>query len=111
MEEGYQCGTEIFSSSGNKPTAIFCFNDLIAIGLINSLVKLRIRVPEELAVIGFDDIDFADYAKIPLTTIHNPAYDSGVAAAKLLIKQINQKDKPLKEKILLDTYLIKRNSA
>lgn len=111
LGEGYQHGKEIFSSSADKPTAVFCYNDLVAIGLINSLLDLQIRVPEDVAVVGFDDIDFAKYAKTPLTTIHNPAYEVGVAAAELLIKQINQKEKPLTEKVVLGTYLIKRNSA
>lgn len=111
LEKGYQRGKEIFSASGDKPTAIFCYNDLIAIGLINSLLDLQIWVPGDVAVVGFDNIDFANYAKIPLTTIHNPAYELGVSAAELLIKQIDQKEEPLTEKVILGTYLIERNSA
>jgi len=111
LEKGYQRGKEIFSAPGEKPSAIFCYNDLIAIGLINCLLDMKIKVPEDVAVVGFDDIDFAKYAKIPLTTIHNPAYDIGFSSAELLIQQISQKENPLTEKVILDTYLIERNSA
>ncbi len=111
IENGYQKGKEFFQTINDSPTAVFCYNDLVAIGLINALLEMNIKVPEDVAVIGFDNIDFCKSAKIPLTTVLNPAYKIGEAATELLIKQINCKEHTLSESIILDTYLVKRNSA
>ena len=59
IKDGYYRGRELFLKfDNNSPTAVFCFNDLVAIGLINSLLELGIKVPEQVSVIGFDDINF-----------------------------------------------------
>jgi len=110
FENGYSRGKEIFSSD-NKPTAVFCYNDLVAIGLINAVLELGLRAPDDVAVIGFDDIDFCRFARIPLTTVHVPAYQIGEKATEILMMQINNRSSGLVEKILLDTYLVKRESA
>jgi len=93
------------------PTAVFCYNDLVAIGLINALLELKIKVPEQVSVIGFDNIDFCESVKIPLTTVHVPAYEIGKSAAELLIRQIENPDELLNEKIFLEARLIERSSC
>lgn len=110
FENGYSRGKQLFSSD-DRPTAVFCYNDLVAIGLIQALQELGLRVPEEAAVIGFDDIDFCRFARIPLTTVHVPAYEIGEKAAELLMRQITNRGNGMVEKILLDAYLVKRDSA
>lgn len=111
VEDGYALGKEFFSQNDNFPMAVLCYNDLVAIGLVNVLSELNIAVPEQVSVIGFDDIDFCKSFRIPLTTVHIPAYEIGKAAAELLIKQINHRSKPLNEKVILEASLIKRNSC
>ncbi len=111
FEGGRKEGLELFGGPGEKPTAVFCYNDLVAIGLINALQELKIRVPEDVAVIGFDNIDFCRYANVPLTTIENPAAAMGEAAADLLIGQIEQGDRFVPERITLNARLIKRSST
>jgi len=111
IENSYLMATEFFATANNLPSAVFCYNDLVAIGLINALLELKIRVPGQVSVIGFDDIDFCDSVKIPLTTVHVPAYEIGKAAADLLIKQIMNQDQLLNEKIILKTSLIERMSC
>jgi LacI family transcriptional regulator len=64
--------------------AVFCGNDLMAIGAMDALRELRIAIPDDVALIGFDDIEAAALVRPALTTIANPAYDSGVAAGRLL---------------------------
>lgn len=72
------------------PTAIFCANDLLAFGVLRALLNEGIKVPEEISVIGYDDIAFAPSAAIPLTSISQPAYQLGVAAAELLLAECDE---------------------
>lgn len=111
IENGYIAGKDFFSKNNALPTAILCYNDLVAIGLINALAELNIAVPEQVSVIGFDDIDFCKSFRVPLTTVHIPAYEIGREAAELLVKQINNRFNPLNEKVILDAQLIIRNSC
>lgn len=109
--DGFEAGMNVFSRKGVSPSAVFCFNDQIAIGLINALLELKIRVPEEVSVIGFDNIDFCEYVKVPLTTIEMPSYEIGKAAANLLIKQIANSLNWAYEKVLIEYKLVERNSC
>ena len=108
---GYKAGTELFADNFEHPSAVFCYNDLVAIGLINALSDLNIKVPEEVSVIGFDNIDFSEFVKIPLTTIQMPAYEIGYTAATLLIKQITESSTKLGERKVVKHRLIERSSC
>jgi DNA-binding LacI/PurR family transcriptional regulator len=108
---GFKAGIELFSKNSKLPSAVFCYNDLVAVGLINALLELKIRVPEKVSVIGFDNIDFSKFVKIPLTTIQMPAYEIGETAATLIINQITNSSAPLNENIVLEHKLIERNSC
>jgi len=108
---GYLAGKELLSLKDQNPTAVFCYNDLVAIGLINSLTENNIKVPDDISIIGFDNIDFSEYLKIPLTTVHMPAYEIGKAAAVLLIKQLSSGSVPLNESVVLEHKIIERNSC
>ena len=111
IENGYQSGKKFYSRQSKRPSAVFCYNDLVAIGLINALIESNINVPDQVSVIGFDDIDICGSIKIPLTTIHVPAYEIGRKASELLIRQIQNSDQLLNEKIILKTRLVQRNSC
>jgi LacI family transcriptional regulator len=110
IPDGYQAGKNLFSGNSDAPTAVFCYNDLVAIGLINALTDLGIEVPDDVSVMGFDNIDFSEYVRIPLTTVQMPAYEIGKAAASLLIKQINKPSPPLIERVILEHKIIERDS-
>lgn len=110
-QNGFKAAKELFSKNKKPPSAVFCYNDLVAIGLIDALFELKIKVPEKVSVIGFDDIDFSKYVKIPLTTVQMPAYEIGKSAANLLIKLIVNSSEQTKEKVILKHKLIKRNSC
>jgi LacI family transcriptional regulator len=111
IEDGYHTAMKQFSEPGTTPTAIFCFNDLVAIGVMNALFDLNIRVPEDVSVIGFDDIEFCNAVRVPLTSIRVPAFEIGKAAAGLLLTQIENKTKNLKEVIELNAPLVLRASS
>jgi LacI family transcriptional regulator len=68
-----------------RPTAAFCANDLLALGLLQQCVALGFRVPEELAIVGYDDIEFAAAAAVPLTSVSQPRRELGRRAAELLL--------------------------
>jgi LacI family transcriptional regulator len=73
---------EIFARQA--PTAIFCANDLLAIGVIHGLRKRHVRVPDDVAVVGYDDVELAAMTDPPLTTVHQPSYELGATAYELL---------------------------
>ncbi|WP_431877805.1 LacI family DNA-binding transcriptional regulator [Amycolatopsis sacchari] len=70
-----------------RPTAAFCVNDLLALGLLQTCVSLRLRVPDDLAIVGYDDIDFAAAAAVPLTSVRQPRRQLGRTAAELLLQE------------------------
>ena len=73
--------------SGRRPTAAFCANDLVALGLLQQAITSGIRVPEELAIVGYDDIEFAGAAAVPLTSVRQPRHELGRAAAELVLDE------------------------
>ncbi len=88
VAEGRGAGERIVGMSRfSRPTAAFCANDLLALGLLQQCVGLGIRVPEDLAIVGYDDIDFAAAAAVPLTSVRQPRRNLGRTAAELLIDE------------------------
>ena len=90
--------------------------DQVGVGAIQAAHELGIKVPEELKVVGFSDSQVAQIVQPSLTTIHQPGYEIGERAAKLLIEEIEMRevDSEIKmdyQRIVLDTYLIKREST
>jgi LacI family transcriptional regulator len=73
--------------AARRPTAAFCANDLLALGLLQQCVALGIRVPDDLAIVGYDDIEFASAAAVPLTSIRQPRRELGLTAARLLLDE------------------------
>jgi LacI family transcriptional regulator len=70
-----------------RPTAAFCANDLVALGLLQTCANLRMRVPDDLAIVGYDDIEFAAAAAVPLTSVRQPRRRLGRTAAELLLAE------------------------
>jgi LacI family transcriptional regulator len=85
-------GLQALLDAGRSPTAIFCANDFIAIGVLNSAMESGITVPDDLAVIGFDNIDMAGWPAFQLTTVNNPLMDMARRAAGMLIDVIEHRD-------------------
>jgi LacI family transcriptional regulator len=88
VAEGRSAGERIAGMRKDvRPTAAFCANDLLALGLLQQCVALGIRVPDDLAIVGYDDIDFAAAAAVPLTSVRQPRRELGRRAAELLIDE------------------------
>jgi len=94
----------------DPPTAIFACNDMMAMGAIQAVVKHGLRVPDDISVVGFDDISMAEYFVPALTTIRQPMHEIGSEALKAMMESINIPDKSHR-KITLDVHLIERDST
>ncbi len=89
VESGEQVSALFLPAS--SPTAIFCYNDMTAIGALAALKRRGLRVPGDLSVVGFDDIPFAGYIDPPLTTIHQPKDEMGRLAMRMLLDLLDEK--------------------
>jgi LacI family transcriptional regulator len=92
-------------------TAIFCFNDIAAIGAIRALQDAGLRVPEDVSVVGFDDILGASYHSPSITTVRQPLEEMGREGARILLERIAHPDKKLPAEIVLQPQLIVREST
>ncbi len=93
-----------------RPTAVFVASDMVAIGALRALREHNLRVPEDVALVGFDNIAAARFITPALTTVHVPAFGLGWAAAELLIRII-EGDQPAETQVRLETELIVRESC
>jgi len=83
---GRDAGARLLGFS-RRPTAVFCANDLLALGVLQAMFAAGVSVPEQLALVGYDDIEFAAAAAVPLTSVRQPAAEMGRAAAELLLEE------------------------
>ena len=95
----------------HRPTAVFCANDMIALGVLQRLTANGIRVPEDVAIVGYDDLDLAAAAAVPLTTVRQPRADLGRAAFRLVMNEIDGASGHQHKHIVLDPELIVRRST
>lgn len=110
MEDGYRLIKE-FLELENRPTAVFTYSDILAIGALKALKEARLKVPKDMALVGYDDIEFSAFLEVPLTTVHQPRYRIGEEGAKILINRIEKKDSEGLQQIVLKPELVIRESA
>jgi LacI family transcriptional regulator len=108
---GGYAGLPKLLDSKNPPTAVLCANDLVAIGALDLARHRDLRVPEDIAIIGFDDIEAASLVSPPLTTVVNPAREIGHACARLLLDRTTGAYTSAAREVLISTTLIPRASA
>lgn len=108
-EEGFREGIDLLKNSENRPTAIFAGNDLQAMGVYEAARRLNIRIPQDLSVIGFDDLQLSEFMGPALTTIRQPLHDMAASAVRMLIDARTGGDGP--KRVILPTTLIQRDSA
>ena len=88
FEDGYRTGLEYFRAlEDDPPTAVACFNDLVALGLMRALSELGLDVPGDVSVVGFDDVPAATQTAVPLTTVSVPKREMGARAAQIILDQ------------------------
>lgn len=109
----YETGNQAFATLMNlshPPTAIFCHNDLVAIGAMQQARKLGVMIPQDVSIVGFDNLSLSQYCLPSLTTVAQPRYQIGQQAMLLLLGQL-QGDSISTGSKLLDTELIVREST
>ncbi len=113
LEECFARTLEYFKNKAREdyPTAIVCFNDNQALAVMMALKELDIRVPDDISIIGNDDIYYANIYPVPLTTIRAPQHEIGRRAAEILIRNIESSTLLPIERVVLDTEFIVRQSS
>jgi LacI family transcriptional regulator/LacI family repressor for deo operon, udp, cdd, tsx, nupC, and nupG len=113
LEDGYRAGLAFFRerTGDARPTAVTCYNDLVAIGLLRALAELGIAVPDDVSVVGYDDIPLAEYLAVPLTTVRVPKQRMALIAAQTLIRHIEAREAVPPQKVYLDAELVVRRST
>lgn len=113
MHDGYETGMAYFRETDRAdwPTAVTCYNDLVAIGLLRALRELDVRVPEEVSVTGFDNIETCDYAPVALTSMGVPTTKMGRTAVEVLLHHIEAADDPDPEVVNLEPKMTVRAST
>lgn len=111
-EDGYECMNKILSQD-NLPTAVFCCNDVMALGAISAITEKGLRVPDDISIIGYDNIHSSRFYAPPLTTIHQSKSRLGAQAVNLLFERIANKDNENHEKhrIAIHPELVLRKSV
>lgn len=110
FDGGVQAAEEILAMNP-RPTGIFCANDLLALGVMRSLLAAGVKIPEEISIIGYDDIEFALTAPVPLSSIIQPAYQLGYTATQLLLSECESIDTHAHQDVRFQPELIAREST
>lgn len=111
VEDGKREAIELLEKpAGDRPTALFCCNDMLAIGALQAAKQLKLRVPEDISVVGFDNTILASVTDPPLTTIAQPIEPMGKQVVDLLILEL-QKKSQAKQRIVMRPELIIRQST
>lgn len=109
VESGYNMMMELLESD-NLPTAVFAASDPIALGAVKALNEKGYSVPEDVSIVGFNDINLSQFTMPPLTTVHAPAYHMGYYGA-VLLQDIIRADMGTAIKVKLPCKLVQRNSC
>ncbi|HWG25056.1 LacI family DNA-binding transcriptional regulator [Actinospica sp.] len=94
-----------------RPTAVFCANDLLALGVLQSMFAAGVDVPRDMAIVGYDDIEFASAAAVPLTSVRQPALAMGSLAADLLLEETDGGGEHEHRQVVLQPELVVRSSS
>jgi LacI family transcriptional regulator len=97
--------------SGELPEAVFCANDLLALGVLRALLQAGVRVPDDVALIGYDDIEFTSAAAVPLSSVRQPTYQLGKIATELLLDECDDPGGHAHQQIMFQPELVVRESS
>ncbi len=112
IAEGREIGRALLARpAANRPDAVFAVNDLLALGILQVLVLGGVRVPEDVALVGYDDIEFGEASIIPLTTIRAPHEGFGFAAVDLLVNEMADEPTDAPKQVVFQPELVVRAST
>ncbi|HEX3790517.1 MAG TPA: LacI family DNA-binding transcriptional regulator [Pseudonocardiaceae bacterium] len=107
---GLRAGEQLLARA-HRPSAVFCGNDLLALGVLQVMVRAGVRVPDDVAIVGYDDIDFAAAAAVPLTSVRQPRQQIGRTAAQLVIAETQAPEEHEHLHITFSPELVIRESS
>ncbi|RJX41835.1 LacI family transcriptional regulator [Paenibacillus pinisoli] len=107
LEDGVDVGNQLIAMK-DRPTALICFDDVIAMGVIKACESAGLKIPEDLSLVGFDDIELMIF---PLTSVSIPTYDAGKLLAKILFERIFEEEVAEYRQVTLDEKLVVRSSV
>ena len=110
ISDGEQAVDRLLQDGADPPSSVFCVNDLLAVGVVRSLIEHRVRVPDQTSVVGFDDIEIARQISPSLSTIRQPRYELGQAAMEMLISGESE-DTGSNRRVTFTPELIEREST
>ncbi len=110
-EDGYHAAKAHFSQPVETPVGVFCFNDLVALGVWRALQECGLSVPGDVALVGYDDLALLTYVPFGLTTIHTPNRRIGAMATEVLLRHVEAETPPELEHVTLETRLVERAST
>jgi LacI family transcriptional regulator len=112
VASGGQAGQRIIAMPvGTRPTAVFCANDLLALGVLQEMTRAKLDVPGDIAIVGYDDIDYAAAAAVPLTSVSQPRRQLGQAATELLIDEATSPGTHQHRQVVFQPELVVRAST
>jgi LacI family transcriptional regulator len=106
--ESGRAGLDALLDTDDPPTAVFCGNDFIAVGVLNRALERGVAVPDDLAVVGFDDLDIAAWPSFGLTTVYNPVREMAQRAAAMLVELVDDANDGAHE--VYPTHLVLRRT-
>ena len=109
MQSGFDAMQQLLARP-EKPTAVFAFDDPMAIGAICAATQAGFRVPEDISIVGYDDVEMARFSSPPLTTIRHPKAELGQLAVELLVSRVRNKELTV-EALNVQPELVVRNSV
>jgi len=110
VEEGTRCARELLAVQGGF-TAVAAANDMLAVGCYAALDEAGLQCPDDISVIGFNDMPFIDRLRPPLTTVRFPHYQLGTEAAQLLLERIGDREAPVKILYLAPELVVRKSVA
>ena len=113
MADGYRAALAYFAdrAPAERATAVTCYNDLVAVGVCRALRELGLSVPDDVSVVGFDDIPLTEFVPTPLTTVRVPKFRMGQLAAEMLIRHVEAHAVLPPQKAFLEAELVVRAST
>lgn len=114
IEAGRAAGIRLVERDpGRRPTAVFCANDMIALGLEQELLRDGVRVPDDIAIVGYDDLEWAAVSNVPLTTVRQPRKGLGRTAVDMILELLGRPSVriPRSNHVVLQPELVVRDSA
>ncbi len=110
LEDGHRAAQELLGRRV-QPTAIFCYSDLVAFGVMRAVSEAGLRIPEDMAIVGYDDMEFCAHAQVPLTTVRIPKRALGEKAVEMLVSMLRNGGQTGTRSARLPVELVIRESA